>query len=194
MSTSLDTEADLHDVDDLDVDAADLSTDLSTDLHDDVDEEEDGVDDEAAGGARSGKPSSAGSNRALIRRVAHKTYELSQVPEEKLTLVAHLLGSAVTVPDVTVAVFIAPRSAGAAAKDLFEIGEASDMEAAALAMAQGRARMKAVWTLLEHLGATDGAIPNVDFRAAITVATAVKGLKDDVLGALREAVALTKRS
>lgn len=202
MSTTPDldyTAADDADVDDLDaaleqgLEAADDEDDVADEDLDEIDE----VDDEPGAGAA--RPAAgrtkAQVNRALIRRVANKAADLAAAPASRRDTLAQLLGAEDDLADLTYAVMTADRSALAPVADLNAIAEADPFAAGVVAAALGRPRMKAVWTLLQTLGADIAAsVPPSDAKAAMALAPAVHKLPADVRAELAEVVALARKS
>lgn len=134
-------------------------------------------------------------NRQLIRRVANKAAELADAPSARLDTLGKLLGVEPELSDLTFAVMTADRSALAPVADLNAIAEADPFSAGVVAAAQGRARMKAVWTLLQNLGADiPASIPPSDAKAAMALAPAVHRLPKDVREELAQVVALARKS
>ena len=183
MTPALDTPA--ADGDDLDALLGDEATEpYEPDEVDDVDEPDE-VDDETGddgeGPARPAGRSKASVNRALIRRVATKAGELAGAPKERRETLAKLLGAGPDLADLTYAVMTADRSAMAPVADLNAIAEADPFSAGVVAASQGRNRMKAVWSLLQNLGADiPASVPASDAKAAMALAPAVHRLPQKV--------------
>lgn len=189
-----------------DVDTLELDALLEQDgREDDVDDVDTGSDDadvdehddasEAAAPTPGAARSKAAVNRQLIRRVANKAAELADAPNARLQTLGKLLGVEADLADLTFAVMTADRSALAPVADLNAIAEADPFSAGVVAAAQGRARMKAVWTLLQNLGAEiPASIPPSDAKAAMALAPAVHRLPADVREELAQVVALARKS
>lgn len=178
----------------------DPSDDVDPGTGDGDEDDHDDADDEVAEGAPRAAAGAAGrskaaANRALIRRVANKAAELAQAPEARRETLGKLLGVDADLADLTFAVMTADRSALAPVADLNAIAEADPFSAGVVAAAQGRARMKAVWTLLQNLGAEiPASIPPSDAKAAMALAPAVHRLPGTVRGELAQVVALARKS
>lgn len=157
----------------------------------DHDEADDPATPRTTGAARS----KASVNRQLIRRVANKSAELAAAPEARRDTLGKLLGVEANLSDLTFAVMTADRSALAPVADLNAIAEADPFSAGVVAAALGRARMKAVWTLLQNLGADiPASIPPSDAKAAMALAPAVHRLPGNVRDELAQVVALARKS
>lgn len=202
MSTTPDldyTPAGNADVDDLDaaleqgLDEVADEDDIADEDIDEIDETEDEPEADAARPA-AGR-TKAQVNRALIRRVANKAADLAAAPASRRDTLAQLLGAEDDLADLTYAVMTADRSALAPVADLNAIAEADPFAAGVVAAALGRPRMKAVWTLLQTLGADIAAsVPPSDAKAAMALAPAVHKLPADVRAELAEVVALARKS
>lgn len=202
MSTTPDldyTPAGDADVDDLDA-ALEQGLDEVADEDDIADEDIDEIDEtedepEADAARPTAGRTKAQVNRALIRRVANKAADLAAAPASRRDTLAQLLGAEDDLADLTYAVMTADRSALAPVADLNAIAEADPFAAGVVAAALGRPRMKAVWTLLQTLGADIAAsVPPSDAKAAMALAPAVHKLPADVRAELAEVVALARKS
>lgn len=139
--------------------------------------------------------SSAGANRALIRRVANKASDLAEAPNARLETLAKLLGASTDLADLTFAVMTAPRAAMAPVADLNAIAEADAFSAGIVAAALGRNRLKSVWTLVRDLGAELAeTVPASDAKAAMALAPAVHHLPQTVREELAQVVTLARKS
>lgn len=172
----------------------DVSDDTGADEGDQ--DEHDEVDDPAASRAPGAARTKAAVNRQLIRRVANKSAELAAAPEARRETLGKLLGVEPNLSDLTFAVMTADRSALAPVADLNAIAEADPFSAGVVAAALGRPRMKAVWTLLQNLGAqlNPAVMPPSDAKAAMALAPAVHRLPGDVREELAQVVALARKS
>ena len=90
--------------------------------------------------------------RTLIRRTAAKYTELLGRPAADLELLAAILGTTASVPDLTVMAMTATVKDFQIAADTLAIMDADVVEAAVEAAALGRPRVKGIWSLLTHLG------------------------------------------
>jgi hypothetical protein len=143
---------------------------------------------------RSGQRPAATLNKGLVRRIVVKATELTDAPAAQRALLAHLLGTADSVPELTAAVFTAGRSFTTSAVDLRSIGDADPMEAGVTALSLPKPRLKAVWALLVVLHQVKGTPPTSDAKAALAVAKAVHAMPKDSQSDLDTALALARRT
>ncbi len=144
--------------------------------------------------SRSGQRTSATLSKSLVRRIVVKATELTDAPAAQRALLAHLLGTADSVPELTAAVFTAGRSFTTSAVDLRSIGDADPMEAGVAALSLPKPRLKAVWALLVVLHQVKGTPPTADAKAALAVAKAVHAMPKESQSDLDTALALARRS
>jgi len=143
---------------------------------------------------RSGQRPAATLNKGLVRRIVVKATELTDAPAAQRALLAHLLGTADSVPELTAAVFTAGRSFTTSAVDLRSIGDADPMEAGVTALSLPKPRLKAVWALLVVLHQVKGTPPTSEAKAALAVAKAVHAMPKDSQSDLDTALALARRT
>ncbi len=143
---------------------------------------------------RSGQRAAATLNKGLVRRIVVKATELTDAPAAQRALLAHLLGTADSVPELTAAVFTAGRSFTTSAVDLRSIGDADPMEAGVTALSLPKPRLKAVWALLVVLHQVKGTPPTSEAKAALAVAKAVHAMPKDSQSDLDTALALARRT
>jgi len=143
---------------------------------------------------RSGQRPAATLNKGLVRRIVVKATELTDAPAAQRALLAHLLGTADSVPELTAAVFTAGRSFTTSAVDLRSIGDADPMEAGVTALSLPKPRLKAVWALLVVLHQVKGTPPTSDAKAALAVAKEVHAMPKDSQSDLDTALALARRT
>ncbi len=143
---------------------------------------------------RSGQRPAATLSKNLVRRIVVKATELTDAPAVQRALLAHLLGTADSVPELTAAVFTAGRSFTTSTADLRSIGDADPMEAGVAALSLPKPRLKAVWSLLVVLRQVKGAPPTADAKAALAVAKAVHAMPKESQADLDTALALARRS
>jgi len=143
---------------------------------------------------RSGQRPAATLNKGLVRRIVVKATELTDAPAAQRALLAHLLGTADSVPELTAAVFTAGRSFTTSAVDLRSIGEADPMEAGVTALSLPKPRLKAVWALLVVLHQVKGTPPTSDAKAALAVAKAAHMMPKESQSDLDTAMALARRT
>jgi len=143
---------------------------------------------------RSGQRAAATLSKGLVRRIVVKATELTDAPAAQRALLAHLLGTADSVPELTAAVFTAGRSFTTSAVDLRSIGDADPMEAGVTALSLPKPRLKAVWALLVVLHQVKGTPPASDAKAALAVAKAVHAMPKESQSDLDTALALARRT
>ena len=143
---------------------------------------------------RSGQRPAATLSKNLVRRIVVKATELTDAPAVQRALLAHLLGTADSVPELTAAVFTAGRSFTTSTADLRSIGDADPMEAGVAALSLPKPRLKAVWALLVVLHQVKGTPPTADAKAALAVAKAVHAMPKESQSDLDTALALARRS
>jgi len=143
---------------------------------------------------RSGQRPAATLNKGLVRRIVVKATELTDAPAAQRALLAHLLGTADSVPELTAAVFTAGRSFTTSAVDLRSIGDADPMEAGVAALSLPKPRLKAVWALLVVLHQVKGTPPTSEAKAALAVAKAVHAMPKESQSDLDTALALARRT
>jgi len=143
---------------------------------------------------RSGQRPAATLNKGLVRRIVVKATELTDAPAAQRALLAHLLGTADSVPELTAAVFTAGRSFTTSTADLRSIGDADPMEAGVAALSLPKPRLKAVWALLVVLRQVKGTPPTADAKAALAVAKAVHAMPKESQSDLDTALALARRT
>lgn len=177
----------------LDDDSTLLDDDVVT--HDEVDTTEDPSKAPAKG--KSDAPRARGVvnlTRVQIRRIAVKAEEVADAEPRLREIAAELVGSGSGLADLTTAIMAAEKSVQPVA-DLTMIAESDPMEAGVNAGTLGRARLRAVWSLLRVLGAVGKTnLSTSDAKAAIAVAKGVFGLDDIAKAELDAAVALLKKN
>lgn len=156
--------------------------------------EDDGADDTGSSKAKaSAKPA-----RSLFRRVAAKTIEVQEASATVRALAAAQLGSSDDVIELVTSIMAAGRMSTSPLGDVETIQDAIKNEPWSVgitATALGRARLKAIWTLLHTLGAVGTpAPPASDAKAGMAVAKAVNGLTEDNQLELIASAELLKRS
>lgn len=131
--------------------------------------------------------------RSVVRRAARKALEIDGATADAREMLASLLACKPDTVSLTVAALSTSRSAVTAVGDLFRIADAEDLlEAGVLAteMAADRARLKAVWSLLETLGAVQGAAPGVAAKAGLPLARAATSMESVAKDRLHGVLAL----
>jgi hypothetical protein len=184
-----------------------LSPDAAIDaeLHGELEADEpdilDGIDEDSAddAGAGTGKAkASAKPSRGLFRRVAAKTIEVQGATGTVRALAAAQLGSSDEVIELVTSIMAASRMSTSPLGDIETIQDAIRNEPWSVgitATALGRARLKAIWTLLHTLGAVGTpAPPASDAKAGMAVAKAVNDLSEDNQLELIASAELLKRS
>ncbi|GAA4033729.1 hypothetical protein GCM10023063_16930 [Arthrobacter methylotrophus] len=168
---------------------------------DEPDTDLDGIDEDSAdeNGAGSGKAkASAKPSRGLFRRVAAKTIEVQGATDTVRALAAAQLGSSDEVIELVTSIMAAGRMSTSPLGDIETIQHAIQNEPWSVgitATALGRARLKAIWTLLHTLGAVGTpAPPASDAKAGMAVAKAVNDLSEDNQLELIASAELLKRS
>lgn len=141
---------------------------------------DDGDDEGEGSGSTSGGPkaTAARASRVQVRRVANKAQEVTEADAVTRSVAASLLGSSDGLADLTTAIMTAERGAAQPISDLHAIAEADPFEAAYVAGALGRDRMKAVWRLLAAFDcAPSVTMPASTPKAALELAKhVIKGL------------------
>jgi hypothetical protein len=165
---------------------AENTSDELTDL---LDGDDDTNDEKSSGAARANKTS----NRALIRKVAAKAEELAGAPAKDKALLAEILSSSSATADLTVAVILSSKSSLAVVADVKEVAEAKPMRAVMVATAAGKARQKALWSLLLHLGKVTGSLNASEAKAGFEIAEAVQELDKTQHASIDRAVALAAK-
>jgi hypothetical protein len=177
-----------------------IDAELNGDLEaDEPDNDLDGIDEADEAGAGSGKAkTSAKPSRGLFRRVAAKTIEVQGATGTVRALAAAQLGSSDEVIELVTSIMAAGRMSTSPLADIETIQDAIKNEPWAVgitATALGRARLKAIWTLLHTLGAVGTpAPPASDAKAGMAVAKAVNDLSEDNQLELIASAELLKRS
>jgi hypothetical protein len=178
--------------------APDQDLDLDVELDDDDELGQDAAtehDGDTSSGTRTATRTKTALNRALVRRVANKAAELTGAPKARKETLAAMLGCGTDLAELTYTVMTADRSALAPAADLNAIAAEDMFSASIVALSQGRARIRGVWSLLVTLGASvPEAIPASDAKAAIAVAKAIDKLPDGARDELSKVVALGRKS
>ena len=161
----------------------------------DADDHGDDTDDDTADSGKKNGAAKRGLDRGAIRRIAAKAQEIDETPKRIVEITASLLGSGTGLADLTTAIMAAPRGAAAPINDLNTVAEAHPMEAAVIAAAMGRDRIKALWALLAALGAgPKGNIPAATPKAAIAVARSVFDLDEVAKGEIEAVATLLKKN
>lgn len=177
---------------------AELNGDQDDELDTDVDSADEDATDESSEGTGTKSKASAKPSRGLFRRVAAKTIEVQSATDTVRALAAAQLGSSDEVVELVASIMSAPRVTNSPLGDIESIQEAITNEPWAVgitATALGRARLKAIWTLLHTLGAVGTpAPPASDAKAGLAVAKAVNGLTDENQLELIASGELLKRS
>lgn len=190
------TYADTAEADDLDVTAAEPETEEINDITDDHDSAEsaDTADDTAKkkGASRKAKKS-ATADRALIRRVAHKTETLMAATTDELELAGIVLGCQLTVVDVTVATMTAERGATAILDDLISIVDADEAFRAIEVMGLGD-KLRPAWNVLAHLGVVSGRVPNDDLTTTKRIIEGLPSFTDEHRSRVLGVAELTKKN
>lgn len=185
--------ADLDEHEQSDHDSTDDDDALDQDGDDELDEDSS---DEPVTATSSATPARrTGTSRALVRRIAAKAETIAAAPPAHRELLATLFGVEDTTVDLTVAVMTGDRTSLAAISDLEQVAEAGPFEAGVTAQALGRARMRAVHTLLRSLGEVETASLNPsDTKAAIAIAKAAHSLSSAAREQMADVVALARKS
>lgn len=165
----------------------------------DLDAVDDDGTDEAGEGSGAGKAkASAKPARSLFRRVAAKTIEVQEATGTVRALAAAQLGSSDDVIELVTSIMAAGRMSTSPLGDIETIQHAIKNEPWSVgitATALGRARLKAIWTLLHTLGAVGTPTPPAsDAKAGMAVAKAVNDLSEDNQLELIASAELLKRS
>lgn len=163
--------------------------------------EEDETSDPNTGSTRSRGASAsnrqAGRDKALIRRALAKFIQIEEAPESARILAGEMVGADGTdAADLTVAVLTASKGqTSSALADLAALRSEEDMAAAALAATMPNDRIVALWRVLVALGGAKGAKPTGSgITRALNVVKTARALTDEQVGALDNAVALTKKT
>lgn len=136
---------------------------------------------------------SARAERALIRKTLATAQTVRTISDRTRRLLAGVLGSkAGDLSTITYDLMVADSAKFAAISQLLEVASMDAMEAGVTAAAANRNDLKAMWALLEALGAVEGAMPAVDVKAALAVAKAAVELEPADLGELERLSELLK--
>lgn len=195
-----DVDNDLDNLVDDDLDAEEDADDLADDLAD-LDAEppaapgRPSADEVGAGAPPASRPVDRTRTKAFARRVAAKALQIEAADEADRAALSALLGVTGDTADLTVAVMTGERTAIVTAGDVERIASADPFSAAVTAQETGRARMKAVASLLHALGETGSASLNgSDAKAAIAVAQGVHRMSETAKQRLARASSLARRT
>jgi len=147
---------------------------------------------------RSGSSASrqVGRDKALIRRALAKHAQVEAASSTARTLAGEMLGvDGSDAADLTVAALTTGRGQSSALSDLASLRGEDDMAAAAMAATLPNDRLTALWRVLVALGGAKGSKPSGSgVQRALNVVKAARGLTDEQVASLDDAVALTKKT
>ena len=171
--------------------AAQSGGDGAIDSHDD-DHGDEGAAADDAGDGDTGRAERR--ERNLVRRVAAKAEQVAFAPSSQTALLASLLGCADSVSSLTTAVISGVGRRLSPIADVTALRDSEPLQAGIAAAAMDRDRLKALWRVLQQLGAVGGGrLPASDPKAALAVAEAAVALSEEQIAELDAVASLGSR-